>query len=148
MRRILLLSTLSLLACAHEPRPVNAPAPERRAEPNAQAPQPGNPGLPPPVAAFDGQATYYSDALAGRKTASGERYDPNALTAAHRKLAFGTMVRVTRLDTGRSVVVRITDRGPFGNEKRIIDVSKAAARELDMLRAGVVAVRVEVLASP
>jgi len=94
---------------------------------------------------FDGEATYYSDKLTGRKTASGERYDPGALTAAHRTLRFGTQVRVVRVDTGRAVIVRITDRGPFGKPSRIIDLSKAAARELDMLRAGVVRVRVEVL---
>ncbi len=96
---------------------------------------------------LEGEATYYSDKLAGRKTASGERYDPGALTAAHRTLPFGTVVRVVRQGTEKAVVVRITDRGPFGKPSRIIDLSKAAARELDMLRAGVVPVRVEVLSS-
>jgi rare lipoprotein A len=99
------------------------------------------------VQVLHGQASYYSDSLAGRKTASGERYDPTALTAAHRTLGFGTLVRVTRVDGGQSVVVRITDRGPFGKERRIIDLSRAAARALDMLRAGVVEVRVEVLSA-
>ncbi len=93
-------------------------------------------------------ATYYSSRLAGRRTASGERYDPGAMTAAHRKLPFGTRVRVTRLDEPRtSVVVRINDRGPFGGG-RVVDVSMAAAKRLGMVRAGVVKVRLEVLSTP
>ena len=78
-------------------------------------------------------------------TASGERFNPNAFTAAHRTLPLGTRVRVTNTRNGRSVEVRINDRGPFGNRERIIDLSKAAARELHMLDAGVVPVTVEVL---
>jgi rare lipoprotein A len=94
-------------------------------------------------------ATYYANRFAGRKTASGERYDPGEMTAAHRTLPLGTVVRVTRIDTaGRPIsapiVVRINDRGPYA-AGRIIDLSMAAARRLDMLRAGVVRVRVEVL---
>lgn len=93
-----------------------------------------------------GQATYYGDKFAGRKTASGERYQPEALTAAHRTLPFGTRVRVKRLDgDGEVVCVRINDRGPFGKASRIIDLSKSAAKQLAMLRAGVVRVEVEVL---
>jgi rare lipoprotein A len=92
-----------------------------------------------------GRASYYSDSLAGNLTANGERYDPRALTAAHRSLAFGTQVRVTRPDTGSSVVVRINDRGPFGDRRRIIDLSRRAAQDLGMIRAGVVDVEVEVL---
>ncbi len=136
-------------ACA---RVAPLPPPLHSAEEAPGAPPPGAPPpaptpapAPAPAAVLDGEATYYSDKLAGRKTASGERYDPGALTAAHRTLRFGTQVRVVRVDTGRAVIVRITDRGPFGKPSRIIDLSKAAARELDMLRAGVVRVRVEVL---
>jgi rare lipoprotein A len=93
-----------------------------------------------------GKATYYGDQFAGRKTASGELYQPQELTAAHRTLPFGTLVRVRRIDgQQQAVCVRVTDRGPFGNQQRIIDVSKAAARKLDMLRAGVIGVVVEVL---
>ena len=80
----------------------------------------------------------------GRRTASGERLNNNALTAAHRELPFGTQVKVTNLSNERSVVVRITDRGPHGRG-RLIDLSQAAARQLDMLRAGVAQVRVESL---
>jgi rare lipoprotein A len=90
-----------------------------------------------------GKASWYGGRFHGRKTASGERFDKHALTAAHRKLPFGSKVRVTNLKNGRSVVVRINDRGPFGGKGRIIDVSEAAARELDMIRAGVVPVELE-----
>jgi rare lipoprotein A len=98
-----------------------------------------------PLAVLDGKAAFYSDALAGRRTASGEPYDPRALTAAHRSLPFGTRVRVVRPASGRAVVVRINDRGPFGDEQRILDLSRAAAEELDMMRAGVIEIRAEVL---
>ncbi|NUP09913.1 MAG: septal ring lytic transglycosylase RlpA family protein [Polyangiaceae bacterium] len=94
--------------------------------------------------AEQGLATYYADSLSGNKTASGERYNPKELTAAHRTLPFGTVVQVTRKD-GRSVRVRINDRGPFGGKKRIIDLSKAAAKELDMLKDGVVSVTITVV---
>ncbi len=89
-----------------------------------------------------GYATFYSDP---QMTASGERFDKHALTAAHRTLRMGTMVRVTNERNGRSVVVRINDRGPYGNHSRIIDLSEAAARRLDMIEAGVVPVTLEVL---
>jgi rare lipoprotein A len=94
---------------------------------------------------LEGQASYYSDSLAGNHTANGERYNPRSLTAAHRSLPFGTHVRVTRDDTRESVIVRINDRGPFAGRRRIIDLSRAAAERLAMLRAGVVDVHVEVL---
>ena len=89
-------------------------------------------------------ATYYSPRLAGHRTASGERYDPAALTAAHPSLPFGTRVNVIRLDDSetREVVVRINDRCPGGH--KIIDLSEAAARRLHMLRAGIVRVQLEV----
>lgn len=90
-----------------------------------------------------GVASYYADSLAGRPTASGEPYDPSALTAAHRTLPFGTLVEVSR--EGRAVVVRINDRGPFGKKKRIIDLSRRAAEELGMIRAGIASVTVRVV---
>jgi len=98
-----------------------------------------------PVVVLAGKATYYSDSLAGNHTANGEIYDPARLTAASRDLPFGSIVRVIRRDTGAHVVVRINDRGPFGNRRRILDLSRAAARELGMLSRGVVDVRAEVL---
>jgi rare lipoprotein A len=91
-----------------------------------------------------GMASWYGPQYNGNPTASGERFNQNDLTAAHRTLPFGTKVRVTRLDTGRSVVLRINDRGPFVRG-RIIDVSKAGAKKLDMIREGVVKVRVEIV---
>lgn len=91
-----------------------------------------------------GLATHYADSLAGNKTASGERYQPSALTAAHRTLPFGTIVDVTRSD-GRSVRVRINDRGPFAGKKRIIDLSRKAAEEIGMIRDGVVSVTVTIV---
>lgn len=104
-----------------------------------------------PVAAgtvLDGQASYYADSLRGNPTANGDLYDPGALTAAHRTLPFGTRLRVRRLDNDRRVEVRVNDRGPFGHASRIIDLSRAAAQALDMIRAGVVDVEVEVLSVP
>ena len=91
-----------------------------------------------------GKATWYGPRHHGRRTASGERFDQHALTAAHPTLPFGTMVRVTNRANGRSVVVRINDRGPRG-KGLIIDVSFAAATRLDMVRAGVVPCQLEVV---
>ena len=93
-----------------------------------------------------GQASYYAAPYHGRATASGERFDTHKLTAAHRTLPFGTRVRVTNLRNGKSVVVTITDRGPF-KKGRVIDVSEKAARELGFVRAGTAHVRVQVLAT-
>jgi rare lipoprotein A len=92
-----------------------------------------------------GMATFYGDEQQGGPTASGERFDKHKLTAAHRTLPIGTRVRVTNTKNGRSVDLRINDRGPYGNRGRIIDVSEEAARRLDMIDAGVVPVVVEVL---
>lgn len=90
-----------------------------------------------------GKASYYGRGFAGRKTASGERFDPNAMTAAHPSLPFGTRVRVTR-QSGASVVVRINDRcGCPGG--RIVDLSEGAARRLGMIKDGVITVRLEVI---
>jgi len=91
-----------------------------------------------------GSGSYYSDKFAGRSTASGTPYEPHGFTAAHRSLPFGSVLRVTRKDSGQVVYVRVTDRGPY-TRGRILDLSRAAAERLDMLRAGVVQIRVEVL---
>jgi rare lipoprotein A len=90
-----------------------------------------------------GLASWYGARHAGRRTANGERFDPGALTAAHRTLPFGSRVRVTNLENGRSVVVRINDRGPFA-EGRVVDLSEAAARALGMTASGVARVLLEV----
>ena len=91
-----------------------------------------------------GDASYYADSLHGNKTASGEPYDKQALTAAHRTLPFGTKVKVTYLKTGKSVEVVINDRGPHA-KGRIIDVSAAAARSLGLIDDGHGEVKLEVL---
>ncbi|MFW5656307.1 MAG: septal ring lytic transglycosylase RlpA family protein [Bacteroidota bacterium] len=91
-----------------------------------------------------GDASYYSDELTGRYTASGEKYDTLAYTAAHMTLPFGTHARVTNMKNGRSVVVKINDRGPFVSG-RVIDLSKAAAREIGLLQEGITRVKIEVV---
>jgi rare lipoprotein A len=91
-----------------------------------------------------GNASWYGRRHHGKRTASGEVYDQNALTAAHPSLPFGTRLKVTNLDNGKSVVVRVNDRGPFVRG-RIIDVSWAAARALGLLADGVAKVRIETL---
>jgi len=91
-----------------------------------------------------GMASWYGKPYHGRTTASGERYNMNEMTAAHPTLRFGAVVKVTNLDNGRSVKVRINDRGPFATD-RIIDLSRAAARKLDMLAPGTARVRIAVV---
>ena len=105
----------------------------------------GERGLPD----VEGIASYYADKFVGRTTANGEIYDHEGLTAAHRTLPFGTRVRATRIDAPDqpSVVVRINDRGPFKGG-RIIDLTKTAARRLDMIRDGLAEVRLEVVSYP
>lgn len=90
-----------------------------------------------------GVASWYGKKFHGRKTASGERYNQNKMTAAHRTLPFGTRVRVKNRDNGKSVVVTINDRGPF-KKGRVIDVSRAAAKKLDMINSGTARVRISV----
>jgi rare lipoprotein A len=92
-----------------------------------------------------GFASWYGQALAGHKTASGQRFDPSKLTAAHRTLKLGTWVEVTRTDTHQVVRVRVNDRGPVSH-RFIIDLSSAAARELGFLRMGVAPVTLRIVA--
>lgn len=92
-----------------------------------------------------GVASYYATKFDGRKTASGEIFNNNLLTAAHPTLPFGTNVKVTCLENNRSVIVRINDRGPFSSKKRIIDVSQSAARELGFFRKGLAKVCIEIV---
>ena len=92
-----------------------------------------------------GIASWYGRRFMGKKTASGEVFDPEKMTAAHRRLAMGTLVRVTNLKNGRQVMVRINDRGPY-IPGRIIDLSRAAARTMDMIERGLVPVRMEIVA--
>jgi len=104
---------------------------------------------PPPMTSVSkdwseqGVASWYGPGFDGKRTASGEVYDMDELTAAHKRLPFGTRVQVINLDNGRRTVVRINDRGPFVSN-RIIDVSLAAARQLDMLGPGTARVRLSI----
>jgi rare lipoprotein A len=93
-----------------------------------------------------GVASWYGPGFHGNATANGERYDQNAMTAAHRTLPFNTVVRVTNLDNSKSVVVRINDRGPYV-DNRVIDLSYAAAREIGMIDAGLARVRLQLIRS-
>ncbi|MBN2341507.1 MAG: septal ring lytic transglycosylase RlpA family protein [Deltaproteobacteria bacterium] len=95
-----------------------------------------------------GIAAYYADKLHGRATASGELYDKTKLTAAHKTLPFGTTVKVTNVSNMKTVIVRVNDRGPFGDRKRIIDLSREAAERIDMIRQGITEVEVEILELP
>lgn len=122
----------ALAACAAPPRP---------GPPTPNAPS-------PPANSFTqvGLASWYGNAHAGHRTASGEPFDPGALTAAHRTLPLGTVVRVTNLANRRSVEVRINDRGP-SDISRIIDLSKRAAADLDFTTDGTARVRIELIRS-
>lgn len=93
---------------------------------------------------INGQASWYGPGFYGNRTASGEVFRPGTLTAAHRSLPFGTLVRVTNMANGRSAVVRINDRGPF-HGGRILDLAHGAARELGVTASGVADVKLEVL---
>ena len=94
-----------------------------------------------------GVASWYGPGFHGNKTASGEVFDMHARTAAHRTLPFGTLVRVTRLDTGASTVVRINDRGPTKRD-RVIDLSNGAAQDLNLVKDGLARVRIDVIQLP
>jgi len=163
------LLAVMLVACASEAPSSNTPAslkPKGAAHstPGAHAPPGASPSQASPAVVpnedsdalaqrlqsqpaltrFSGQVSYYSNALAGRATASGESYQPSAYTAAHRSLPFGTIVRVVSDKTGRTVYVRINDRGPFVHG-RVLDLSHAAAKKLGLLGPGVLNVRAEVV---
>lgn len=127
---LLALALLLLSACSHRAAHVNTPlAPARLGTTET------------------GVASWYGFPYDGRRAASGEVYDMEQLTAAHRSLPFQTWVEVTNLSNGKQVDVRINDRGPFA-KGRILDLSQAAARDIDMLRAGTARVRLKVIAPP
>ena len=88
-----------------------------------------------------GMCSYYADKFHGRMTANGEIFDMHALTAAHKKLPFGTVIEVTNLNNGRRVTVRVNDRGPFAKE-RVLDLSYVAARKIGIIRTGVAKVAI------
>jgi rare lipoprotein A len=162
---------LLLAGCAHrEPppampapppaSPVSTPAPSRIPTPTpTPLPVPATPAAPKPDAEIIvpknarvlysevGYASWYGPGFQKRNAANGQPYDMNAMTAAHRTLPLGTIARVTDLKTGDSVLLRITDRGPFVND-RVIDLSRAAARKLSVFQHGTALVRIEVLETP
>jgi rare lipoprotein A len=102
------------------------------------------PAAQPVLFSQTGRASYYDSALEGNETADGSVFDGSAFTAAHRSLPFGTVVRVTNVANGRTVKVRVNDRGPF-TRRLVIDLSEAAARELGMFRRGIARVTLKVL---
>jgi rare lipoprotein A len=140
MRSALLVAAMcgALSSCAKK-KTARAPAPPPR---NAAPTTPAKLG-----ATERGEASWYGEPYNGRRAASGEIFDMEQLTAAHRSLPFQTWVEVTNLTNGKHVDVRITDRGPFV-DGRIIDLSRAAAREIDMLRAGIAPVELRVIEAP
>jgi rare lipoprotein A len=139
--RALTLVLLPLAGCAGARSAATTPPPFTEVAAAA-------PGLASELRAIDrgraerGMASWYGRAHHGRRTASGERFDRMAMTAAHRTLPFGTVVRVTEPESGRSVTVRITDRGPF-SRGRVLDLSEAAAAELGIHGRGVAPVVIE-----
>jgi rare lipoprotein A len=135
---------------AADVRPALAPTPATPVVPAITAPAAplGDPvaaeSAPEVLEVITGIASYYANSLTGRRTASGERYDPQQLVAAHRSLPFGTILRVTNPANGNSVEVRVIDRGPF-TRGRVLDVSRSAAEALGMIRRGIAPVHIEVL---
>ena len=139
----LFLATLGLAACAGPPAgtPLATLAPP-------VLPREAPTLYPETVPSFlqVGMASWYGDRFKRRPTASGEPFDPKALTAAHRSLPLATVARVTNLNNGRRILVRINDRGPYAGG-RVLDLSRAAAQQLGMKADGVARVRIEVFAA-
>ncbi len=151
MKRIItIVLALGALAATTVGAQTAAPAASPAAMPRASAPAAAAPAPAAPAAtgsdAMEGLAAYYSSRLEGRKTATGQTFRQSRLTAAHQTLPFGTRVKVTHAQNGRSVVVVINDRGPT-QAGRVIDLSRSAAGKLGMLRAGLAPVKLEVVAA-
>src|SRR2546425_10922641 len=127
---LLAFAAAALTGCAHRKHAATAP-----------------PAAPAPGATETGIASWYGHPYHGRPAANGEIYDMDKMTAAHRTLPFGTWARVTNLGNDKTVDVRIIDRGPF-IDGRIIDLSHAAARAIDLIGPGVTQVRVEIISAP
>jgi rare lipoprotein A len=138
------VALFGVAACAHRPASAGIPAPPSApgaaAGPEEKAVQPG-------TYVARGVASWYGAPFHGRQSSSGEIFDMNRFVAAHRTLPFGSVVRVTNLNNGKSTEVRIIDRGPFVGG-RLIDLSLAAANAIDMVGTGVAPVRVELVSSP
>ena len=141
---------LALTGCASSPRfTTRSTSPSSRAEAGDETAKPAEPSSPRNpggkiLLTLEGVASYYADEFHGKQTSNGETYDMNDLTAAHRTFPFGTKARVTNLENGKVVVVRVNDRGPF-HDGRLIDLSLGAAKELDLVKTGTARVKIEVL---
>jgi rare lipoprotein A len=157
---LILLASLLVSACGHKQTPAPVPPPPALSPPKEKpGPTPASPGTTNEEDKFDipadakpifeqtGTASWYGAPYHNRRGSNGEVYDMNAMTAAHLTLPLGSIVRVTNLKTGKSALVRITDRGPFV-EGRIVDLSLAAAKALDVYLPGTAKVRLEVLQAP
>lgn len=142
------LCCLLMLSCSASPRFVRSgdqqSGQSRPESPPAEAAPAVRPGSGKILLTLEGVASYYADDFHGKLTSNGERYNMHDLTAAHRTFPFGTKVRVTNLSNGKTVVIRVNDRGPFV-EGRIIDLSLGAAKQLEMIASGTSPVRLEVL---
>jgi rare lipoprotein A len=146
MIRILLCATMFLLVgCTSTPRFAGREeqhSGERKSPAQTEHPMQQNSGKI--LLTLEGIVSFYAHDFHGKQTSNGETFDMNALTAAHRTFPFGTKVRVTNLESNKTVVVRVNDRGPF-KEGRIMDLSMGAAKEIDLIRTGTARVRLEVL---
>ena len=141
-----------IIACSSSPRFVRngsssttavPPAPGNSKEPS-EPPASVRPSSGKVLLTLEGVASYYADDFHGKMTSNGETFNMNDLTAAHRTFPFGTRIRVTNLNNGKIVVVRVNDRGPYV-EGRLIDLSLAAAKQIDLLQTGTARVRLEVI---
>jgi len=147
-RKSLAVVAATALFCAHAlAQSTVAPAAAPAAQPAIPAPAASPAPAAPATGTEQGKLAWYGSKFAGRKTASGQRYDPNALTMAHKTLPFGTRVKVTNVANKRSVELYVNDRGPTQAD-RIGDVSHAAAKRLGMVRAGIIDAEVTVVAAP
>ncbi len=135
-RGAIALAVMLAAACTHSGQRPGGAGTEERAGPPPRA--------EPERRVETGLASYYARSLQGRRTASGARYDGRAMTCAHRTHPFGSLLRVTDVESGRSVTVKVTDRGPFARG-RVVDLSWAAARVLGILEQGLARVRVELV---
>jgi rare lipoprotein A len=133
-------------ALAQGAQPTPSPSPQPAAPAATPAPAPA-PTAPAAATTEGGTLAYYGRKFAGRKTASGERYNPDALTMAHKTLPFGTKVNVTNKANGKSVELRVNDRGPTKGD-RVGDVSLAASQKLGFGKAGTIDADIQVVSSP
>ena len=143
---LLSCSALPLGGCSRKRVHASNPAQPPPAQPSAAQPSAAKPSAAPLVEETTGYASWYGHPYHGRRTTNGETYDMNTMTAAHRTLPFDTVVKVSNLSNGKTVTVRINDRGPFVKD-RIIDLSYIAAKQIDMVGPGTARVSLEILKS-